>query len=149
VTKKKKAKKKPSWKKSPELKRVADHIGKFIDKLSGKDLIDLSVAAYLVYVGAKAGRGHLEGTALGAGSALLGYKLARTSGGGVVNPTQIAGLGILAALHIVGSNIDVEASIDDASRGFKMSFRNLTGIDLDQPAHIPVRDLVIPVVPRW
>lgn len=85
------------WKKHPELQRITDHIGKFVDRLDGKDVIDLALASFIAYSGARTGyrlTRTVEGAISGAGTHLLGLKLATTQGG-TPPVSQIAGLAIL------------------------------------------------------
>lgn len=62
---------------------------------------------------------------MGAGIGALGYKLATAPGGGVVNSSQIAGLGILGSIGLVGLTSIVEASIDESSRATEFLFSKL------------------------
>jgi len=69
------------WKKDPQLKRVAEHLGKFIDRMTAEDLINLLAAGFCAYGGYNAGasRNYPTETNVGlAGSALVAYQLAKS-----------------------------------------------------------------------
>ncbi|TET65060.1 hypothetical protein E3J49_02605 [Candidatus Bathyarchaeota archaeon] len=96
--KRKRKTKLPFWKKTknPELASLAAHIGKIIDNTSVKDLADLAILGGCAYYGHQilGGAGALVGA--------VGYKLSTTMGG---SPpvSQIAGLGILASIGVIGA----------------------------------------------
>jgi len=110
LPKRKKKVKVAFWKKSPEIQRITDHIGKFIDRVDPKGISDLALAAGVSYMGYKTFGNDWKGAVVG----LTGLKLAQVpSGGGssmkVYSPlfgveipmsSQTVGLGILAALGI-------------------------------------------------
>jgi len=66
-----------------------------------------------------------EGIITGAGIGALGYKLATAPGGGVVNSAQLAGLGILGAIGLVGITSIIDASIDESARATKFLYSQL------------------------
>lgn len=72
---------------------IAGHIGKLVDRLSFDDLMAIIVGGWAAYTFKSPGH-FLWGS--------IGYKLARTPGGGgiVGSPSQIAGLITLAALGL-------------------------------------------------
>ena len=82
--KKKRKEKLPFWKKikNPELKRLAEHIGKITDNTSWKDFMDIFLAGVCAYAGWQAGENLKQKTEIKLGMALSGavaYRLA-TSG---------------------------------------------------------------------
>lgn len=143
MTKKKKDKIKTAWKKHrPELERIADHIGKFIDKLKPSDITDLTALALSMYAGAKTAQkigGNLGQQLIAAGTGALGLRLSLVEGGGIINGAQIAGLSILATYGLVGLVDWEDSTTENAAHNFTRSFKNLTGIDLEQPAGLPFK----------
>lgn len=134
---KKKVKKKVEtfWKKRPELKSVADHVGKLIDRIDPSKIPDLMLSALCFYAGARtAQRFHAtaEGTLIGGGIGILGYKLATTPGGGVINSSQLAGLGILGSIGLVGLTAVFEATIDESARATEFAFSQLPQKTLEE-----------------
>lgn len=90
-------KKDPFWKKlDPELQHIGKHIGKIVDNTSLKDVADIAVLLGCSYYGYKTMGNH--GLIVGA----VGYKLATTRGG-APPVSQIAGLGVLGAIGLVGA----------------------------------------------
>jgi len=106
---KKKKPKKALWKKHPELQRIADHIGKFIDRLSVKDVQHIIAGGLCIYAGNEAaallthkkedGSKPFEtrDRILGGATGMLGYNLTMTEG----LASQSAGLITLASIGLL------------------------------------------------
>jgi len=110
LPKRKKKVKAAFWKKSPEIQRIADHVGKFIDRVDPKGISDMVLKVGVSYMGYKAFGNRWEGAIVG----LAGMSLAQVPAGAgssmkVYSPlfgidipmnSQTVGLGILAAIGI-------------------------------------------------
>jgi len=86
------------WKHSPELKRVADHIGKFIDRMTAEDLFNIIAGSTAAYAGFKAAErlGHpLESQLTLAGSGVMAYQIAKS-------PNNTASIGAMIYLSALG-----------------------------------------------
>lgn len=107
------------WKKSPELKSIADHIGKFIDRMSPSDVMDATLLGLLAWAGWEtAGKlgGDITSQISGAGIGILGYKLATARTGNAIPVTQGAGLAILAGIGLIslGKNLPANPPYPEA-----------------------------------
>ena len=74
-----------------------DHLGSMLDNMKLVDILESGGLMFCAYIGYKA----IGPTGLGLG--ILGYKLATTPSGGIISVSQVAGLGIMAALGIIPS----------------------------------------------
>jgi len=106
----------PFWKKikNPELKKLAEHIGKITDNTSWKDFLDVGLALGCGYAGYKALERFDIPFQWKLGSAftgMLGYKLATSAGFG----SSIAGVSILGALGLISiPHIPVGETVSEA-----------------------------------
>ena len=84
---------------------IAEHIGKFIDRLSPDDIPRLASMGFCAWMGNEAGAqiaDKIETRTVGAFTGLLGLHLATSPSMGATPPvTQIAGCAILASLGIL------------------------------------------------
>jgi len=103
---KKKREKQPFWKKikNPELKHIAEHIGKVIDNTSAKEILDLvltGATAYLGYSASKALGANLKDSLKGALTGAVAYRLALAPNmiAGASGTIALAGLGLISVYN--------------------------------------------------
>jgi len=94
-----KREKKPFWKKFPELKRVADHIGKAIDNGHILDYISAVICAYAGYKAGEELNQPLEVKAGLAASGLIAYQAMKSKNlvAGASGIAYLASLGLITA----------------------------------------------------
>lgn len=81
-----------------------EHIGKFIDRLTIKDMRRGLATAFCAWIGSEAGAAiddTLQARLVGAGTGILGFELAMCPAGGTPPITQIAGCALLANLGLL------------------------------------------------
>ena len=118
------------WKQTPEMERIAGHIGRFVDRL---DPIDTLVTVGASYMGYQFNN-DISGAILGA----ISYKLARARNI-VAGAAGVAGLTLigasLAAPTIVGVTENFKDQVRDQIGEFGKDFINIPYPDID-PADI-------------
>lgn len=126
--------KKPFWEKvkSPELKVVAEHIGKVISNTNAKEILDLiltGATAYLGYSASKALGANLKDRLKGALTGAVAYRLALAPNmiAGASGTIALAGLGLISVYNPIQQWLQINLGIS-LGKEFEKGLGNLTEV---------------------